>query len=455
MRGRARGRGTRLGRIMKLRLDPPIADWPTPTHDRPIVTGHQQTLFHPGILAKYAAAATASAGRAEGYAQVVVDQDVYEPLTLDIPVREADRLTARRHHLARVLPDIPPASQRPAKAEAIHSALDTLDWPNDAAVSREQMREAYAASHDDDTLARQAWRANNTLLRGVGVEPPVAVFASELLRDQRHAWVIEALRRDAKRSAVLYNHAVEAFPEAGVTALRIEPWMIEAPLWVLRWERPRQRVFVDLADRTPLLVTEDGEPIDPSGATFAPRALLMTALLRHPDEAALFIHGTGGWAYDRITEQWWRDWQGVALAPIALATADLHLDFDAPLAERGELARAVWFRHHIKDNVDRYTEVDPALAARKHELLAHMDDERDRRRRRAAFDEIHRINDALCRQHPDVIAEADARLARVRVGVTNRRVAQRRDWYFGLYPQAKLDDLKAAIESCLVKATHP
>jgi len=441
---------------MKLRLDPPIADWPKPSNDRPIYTGHQQTLFHPGILAKYVAGALASGGHAAWYEQVIVDQDVYDPLALDIPARVGDELIVRRHRLARVMPDIPPAAQPPARVSDIHATLDAIEWPPDAAVSRDAMRRAYeTARQTADTLARQAWLVNNDLLRGVGVDTPRAVFASELLHDHRHAWVIDALLHEARRSAAIYNRAVAAFPEAGMAPLRIEPYMVEVPLWLLRWQQPRQRVFVDLADRTPLFVTEDGKPIEARDDTFAPRALLMTALLRDPNHAALFIHGTGGWAYDRITEQWWRDWRGAELAPMALATADLYLNADAPQADRGELERAVWFRHHIKDNVDRYTEVDPGLANRKHELLAHMDDDRDRRRRRAAFDEIHRINDALCRQHPDVIAEADARLARARVGVTNRRVAQRRDWFFGLYPQAKLDDLKAAIESCLVKATHP
>jgi len=458
---------------MRVRLDPPIADWPRPSNDRPIVTGHQQTLFHPGILAKYIAAAIATPispglcpgwlvgdkrqprtepGANGGYAQVIVDQDVYDPLALDLPARDGDRLTVHRYHLARVLPDVPPACQPPAKVSEIDAALDALDWPADAAISRDALRMAYEKSDEiADTLARQAWRVNDDLMHEVGVQPPQAQFASELLRDESYAWVIDALLRDAKRCASLYNRAVHDFPGAGITPLRVEPFMVEVPLWALRWQRPRQRVFIDLADAQPIFVTEAGEPIKATDTNFAPRALLMTALLRHPNEASLFIHGTGGWAYDRITEQWWRAWQGYDLAPIALATADLHLDFDVPLTQRGERERAVWFRHHVKDNVDRYTQVDPAPAARKRELLAHMDDDRDRKRRRAAFDEIHRINDALCRQHPEVIEEADAALARAETGVQNRRIASRRDWFFGLYPQAKLDDLKAAIESCLAR----
>ena len=447
---------------MRVRLDPPIADWPKPRDDRPIITGHQQMLFHPGILAKYLAAlvgteahSTSNSRRATHarYEQVVVDQDVYDPLALDLPGREGDRLTVRRHELARVMPEVPPACQPPAKVTDIFATLDAIDWPADAAVSRDAMKSAYETTDQTaDTLARQAWLVNDGLLREVGVGSPQAGLASELLRDDRHAWVIEALRDDAQRCALLYNRAVQAFADAGITPLRVEPYLVEVPLWALRWRRPRQRVFVDLADRTPLFVTEDGEPIVAEGTIFAPRALLMTALLRNPNEAAMFIHGTGGWAYDRITEQWWRDWQGVELTPMALATADVYLDFDAPLAERRDLRKAVWYRHHVKDNVDRYAATDPALAARKRTLLAHMDDDRDRRRRRAAFDEVHRINDQLCAAHPGVIAEAEAALARTEAGVENRRIASRRDWFFGLYPQAKLDDLKAAIESCLAKA---
>ncbi len=461
---------------MRVRLDPPIADWPRPSNHRPIVTGHQQTLFHPGILAKYIAAMVATQTHTSSnsrratharYQQIIVDQDVYDPLALDLPGREGDRLAVRRHQLARVLPDVPPAAQPPASVVEINTALETMDWPADAAISASAMRMAYEKSDEiADTLARQAWLVNDELMREVGVQPAQAEFASEMCWAPRYKWVLEALLRDARRCATIYNRAVQDFPGTGITPLRVDSFMVEVPLWELRWLRPRRRVFVDVSDSKPLFVTEDGEPIvglshdridardqQPGGFVgLAPRALLMTALLRNPNESSRFIHGTGGWAYDRITERWWQDWQGYELAPMALATADVYLDFDAPLAERADLQRAVWFRHHLKDNVDRYTTVDPVLAARKRELLAHMTDDRDRRRRRAAFDELHRINAQLRAKHPGMIAEADASLARAAAGVENRRIAQRRDWFFGLYPQAKLDDLKAAIESCLAKA---
>lgn len=440
---------------MRVRIEPPLSDWPVPADDRPIVTGHQQTLFHPGILAKYLAADVVTRGRARWYEQVVVDQDVYEPLAFDLPVVEGDRLTTRRVRLGRIAPDVPVASQPPIAFARIARELEQVDWPGDAAVTRDGLFAAFEGTDTTaDTLARQAWLANDALLQAIGVTPPQAVFATELLSESAHGWVLDALRTDAAACARHYNAAVKRFPGAGIAALRVEPFLIETPLWALGWMKPRRRVFVDVADREPIFVTDDGEPIEADTTRLAPRALLMTALLRRPDRCAAFVHGTGGWAYDRITEQWWRAWRGQALSPMTLATADVHLEFGVPVHDEAALRDAVWMRHHIRDNVDRY--LDPAdaeqaldLIARKRDLLAHMDDDRDKRRRREAFDAIHAINAELRQRFPEAVRSAEAELQRARQGVANRAAAARRDWFFGLYPSAKLGSLREAVASAV------
>ena len=445
---------------MRVHLEPTIADWPEPDAQRPVVTGHQQSLFHPGILAKYVAGDVTASGRSSSFAQVVVDQDVYDPLAIALPMRMGDRLSLKWFRLGRVEPDVPPGSQ-PAVAAGIHETLAALPWPVDAAVSRAMLSEVYQAADGAKTLARQAWRVHEVLMAALGITTPATAFACDLLYDEAYAWVMEQLLHDALSCARRYNDAVQQFPGAGIAPLRVEPDRVETPLWRLGWMQPRQRVYVDIADSTPIFVTEDGEPIaaaawrEPGGPVgLAPRALLMTALLRSPERCAAFIHGKGGWVYDRITEQWWEAWRGATLAPMTMASADFYLDFDLPVNGRVELERAIWRRHHVKDNVDRAllpgASVDvQELIRNKRELLAHMDDDRDKARRRAAFDEVHRINAALRDAHSEVIDDADIELERARVGVANRAIAQRRDWFYGLYPQEKLDALRDAVVSQL------
>ena len=416
-----------------------------------VVTGHQAQLFHPGILAKYIAAAQAYGGSLP-IVNVVVDQDAYDPLRLDLPRQEGDRLAVDTRPLAPVVPQVPIGCQPAADVARVRQALEAIS-PQTLPL-RQALMDAFEAVGRPRTLAQQMagvlaiamrpWCAPSAAPR----EWITHTYASALLQDHA-AEVVGELLRDADRAARLYNNAVVQHPGAGITPMRIEPDRVEVPMWRLRWMRPRERVFVDRADSKPIFTTEAGELIDNHGE-LAPRALLMTALMRRPTNSDLFIHGTGGWVYDLITERWWAAWRGEALAPMACVTADAYLDFQTPVNDQAALSRAVWHRHHLKHNVDRYAatdhpEADYPLVERKRDLLAHMDDDRDRARRRAAFDELHRINAELCDACPQVIRGAEAALDRTRAGLANRAIATRRDWFFGLYPAATLDRLCAAI----------
>lgn len=221
---------------------------------------------------------------------------------------------------------------------------------------------------------------------------------------------------------------------------------VELPLWAVRWNEPRRRVFVDLADSEPVFVFDDGEFIDRNEFALLPRALLLTAVMRGY-LCDLFIHGTGGLVYDRITEQWWGDWAGDVLAPMVGATADVYLDLDAPVANRADLTRAVWQKHHLPHNLDRALKLTGPKVQRKHELLAHMNDDRDKARRREAFRELKKINHELADQYPDQFPQAARALTLAQTGAGNTKIASRRDWCFALYPEENLDELRRLIES--------
>jgi hypothetical protein len=427
---------------MRIHFDPPPTDWPTPTARRPIWTGHQTTLFHPGILAKYEAAAAAARRAGVPYRAVRLDQDVYDPLTLAVPCRDGDRLSTRTVSLAKLPGPVPGGCLPPVRVDEVVAGLK--QWPGEATVRLDPavILPVFAEAFDEaETLNQQMDGVLSRLLPGV-YEPSVP--ASGLLDAEDE--LLERLKLEAEACAAHYNAAVREHPAAGMARLTVQPDRIEVPLWSLRWRQPRQRVYVDIADSTPIFITEDGEPI-PGDATLAPRALLMTALLRRPDRACLFIHGTGGGVYDRITEQWWRNWQGQKLAPMAVVTADLFLDFDAPVADHAALRRAVWWKHHLPHNLDRHLGLTGSPAREKRDLLKHMDDDRDPARRRAAFTLIHRINAGLAQQHPGPLAEAQRQLRRAEAGVVNAAVARRRDWPFLFYPEKARQALRQAIET--------
>jgi hypothetical protein len=234
---------------------------------------------------------------------------------------------------------------------------------------------------------------------------------------------------------------VAAHPRAGVGPLAVTADLIELPLWACRWQKPRQRVLADVAGEPTRLVTPDGEPIDPDQHTLLPRALTLTAVMR----AALsdfFVHGHGGGLYDRVTEAWWADWEGDALAPAVVVSADARLSFEAPLADRRELAAAQWQAHHAPHNIDRLLKLDGPLAHEKRRLIEQVANSHDRWVRWLSFCAIHRLNDELARRYPEVVQQTDQRLAEAKQGLANRAVAEKRDWCFALYDKATLQQIR-------------
>jgi hypothetical protein len=257
-----------------------------------------------------------------------------------------------------------------------------------------------------------------------------------------------------------YNRAAWAYPEAGIRPLYFGRDVVELPLWA-QGDGVCTPVYADLGDsKTPQLFTQ-GQSLDLTNADtldyLRPRAITLSAIMRS-EVCDLFIHGSGGGVYDQVTERWWRDWVGQDLAPMAVVSADVYLPFEVPTATPAEHANAQWFAHHLPHNIDRYREpidsAEGALRDEKHALLDHMDDDRDKRRRAAAFKRIHAINAELKRLHQAAVEQAHQQAIETRIGLANAQITARRDWCFALYPDEQLRALADQIKACLTQTAR-
>jgi len=407
--------------------------------DRLIATGHQAALWHPGILAKDIAVACAARRFDAGMCHVVVDQDVHPTMQLDLPISRDGRLWVESFELASVSGSVPTGSQPAADVQTSIEVLADARRRHGRALAADvqPIMDALGDLPSCQTLAEQVAVLTERLMRPyVGAMP--LIFAGDLLSLPASKILVEQMLADLPRCIECYNAAAVAHPKAGINPLAIEPGRCELPLWLLRFGRPRLRVYGQLTASAPTMIDEQGCPIG-DDARLAPKALMLTALMRSVF-CDLFVHGKGGRVYDRVTEQWWDRWLGHKLAPMAMVTADAHLEFDAPVSSRMELAQAVWQAWHLPHNIDRcvpaeeLTDEHRKLACRKRSILAHMDDDRDRRRRAQAFAELHKINDIFVQHHLDLIRSARKRSDLARLGAANTAVAGRRDWCFGIYP---------------------
>jgi hypothetical protein len=397
--------------------------------DRPVVlTGHQAELWHPGILAKWFAAEAVARSVDGAAAWLVADQDANDPLALRAPIERGDgTLASRVLHLGAAADDSPtglsPAVEPSAIDPGAWIATPELGPRLEAAV------EALRLEADAPSAAEQTQGALRGLL-GDLFEPAHVVYSLRLNETALFAELVERMREDPAAMARAYNESAIETMHAGVAPLDVSGGRVELPVWRVARGEPRGRVHADeLAGLRP------GE--------LAPRALLMTAMLRLAG-CELFIHGTGGASYDRVTERWVARWLGEPLAPAALATADVRLDLPGADVGTTEVARARWRAHHARhapEMADR-----PDLAEAKRSLVAQIDGAaRGGAERRALFTALQTLLAGYRSEAAGAIDDARREAERVELLARSAGVARARDWSVALHDRAALWALRRRI----------
>lgn len=469
-----------------------------------VVTGHQAELFHAGVFAK-SIAASLLAERTGGTALfVLVDSDT--PKSRHVWTPRATHGDLERYGV--VLPGVetrwPMELQPGAPASAWRACFDEL--ARQGAAPPSALWDAFTRGWLHERSARRDGRldfvgalggALRASEQALGLRPPRQVRVSELARMPEFTAFALHLMRNAEAVAEAYNaaqasyrrrhrirHAQRPVPPLGTTAGRIE-----SPFWVLTGERRRERLWIGRdADglvcfageqaREPWLRIAGGDhagaPDGESGAAIAlgdvpseaiealvtlrPRALTLTAFLRLL-VADVFIHGIGGAKYDEITDEFVAAFFGVAAAPLGCVTATLHLPLEVWKADAGADAVAA-ARRRIRDlrfNPQRYwPEAPRELVARRAAAIARAEQLRreapgDRRARRAAWDEIRRLNAEIAAGGGEVAAALERERSEATAAAGRARVALDREYCFALHPlesvAALVERIAAALES--------
>jgi hypothetical protein len=264
-------------------------------------------------------------------------------------------------------------------------------------------------------------------------ERPVTIFAANLCATRLFAGLLDRMRADPAHCARTYNDAIAAHPEARLAPLRVEG-EIELPVWHIGAGTGRARARADAR------IIAESPP-----SSLAPRALLMTAMLRMAG-CDLFIHGLGGGIYDHATERWMRDWIGVELAPTAVVTATLLLPLESAGASPQEIDRAAWRAHHARH--DPALLGDPAAAAEKTRLVQQIRDlKRTGGNAAPVFAQLHRLLDESRLRHKDGLDALENSATEARARRAEASIAHDRTWAFPLYPLEDLRRLKSEIEA--------
>jgi hypothetical protein len=420
--------------------------------DRPIIaTGHQTLLWHPGILAKYLALSALAAKHTWATAHLIVDQHASPPSfgAFDIPVRGADgALAVRTIDLCRP----PPRAQVPmGRHEAFTPPPSPPNLRETAALASVQagtqaIFDRVSANRAAPNAAIQMAAALADLMRP-WVAPMPHVTSTDLIRTSLGHMLLRGMIDDPRRCAESYNRAVRSMPDAGIGALLIRDDYVELPLWRLRDDGRRLHAFDN--DVETALEQSSGKNDGAAPAIdLLPRALLMTALARL-GMCDLFIHGKGGARYDRAMELWIKDWLGVQVGSVAVASATVRLPLISHHSEQIDLPRAVLEARRIWHDPETLHHAGEPSPMKRRMLRDIESLPRRSPQRKAAFLRMHEELGRRRQRHEVQINAARQRVERARLLARDQAIADRRDWAFPLYPRHMIDQLAAQIkEAC-------
>ena len=378
--------------------------------DRPVVVvGHQPTIWHAGILAKFLAA-DALVDQCNGQlVHLVVDGHRGPFGTVEWPDVDGVGGLELSQWTFRDVDEATPMAMQPASMpEACPSgAPDGLD--HIASALQEFADASNAAVQQAQTLDR---------LMDPHVGPRTTITTSELMSSPSGVALLNRMAEDAEACRVAYNAAVASDPTLDIALL--EPGQL--PMWSIDEQSSMRTASMD----------------DAPGARRFPKALWTTALARL-GLGDCFIHGIGGVRYDGAMEQWIGTWLQEQPCPMMLATASVLLPLGA--AEDWRSMRQMRIAQARRQRHDpamlRGSGVSSAKAALLEEIAGFPVKSSERR------DAFRRMHDTL-RAHPaagsGVLSdEEQRRLAR------GEAIATSRTWAFPLHDSASLQQLRQDI----------
>jgi len=334
--------------------------------DKPIiVVGHQPEFFHPGILAKFVSASQL-AKQIEGVlVHLVVDHHIGNSGVLDVPDDSGRYLSTKQLVVAK-----------------LDSKVAMKDQPR-ATSSQDNVFSNALVNASGDNAAMQFANATDDLMKPLA-QVDHCIAGTSLLQTELAKAILEEMRTSPEPCITAYNNAVASFPECGILPLEYD----ELPLWIGPTNERLSASFEDLR----------------------PRALLLTLLARLV-MGDLMVHGTGGFAYDRIMEKWALDWLHVVPCNKTMATTTLTLPLQVQTIEQ---ARREYF------------------SAPKHFLNAINNAPYGSSQRQLQYLAMHKWLEENA-DKPDIQALKKA-----------QRIATRRDWAFPLYGDSLTKDFGVA-----------
>ena len=350
---------------------------PAPIRDgAPVaLSGHQPEFVHPGVWIKTFLLERLARETDATAINLVVDTDAaggvafHAPCFAPTPSVCEIPLAERAPGATWVQSPIPDAGQREAFRRRGLAALDALQAPGLAqrfADFTDALEDAAPYAGDLGMLLTMARRRYEATAETTYRELPVSVLA----RTSAFRRFAVRIMLDAAGFRVAMNTALDAYRVSSRTRSAAQPFpdlaevdgRAEVPFWLLR-DGERVPVRVDrsgclFADGEPLIrlagpVGEAASAVADADLLLAPRALALTLFARLL-LGDLFIHGTGGGRYDRITDAVIETYYGVPAPAYCVASMSLLLPLGVAETTEDDVAAAERRLKRLEHNPDEF-----------------------------------------------------------------------------------------------------
>ena len=363
-----------------------------------IMTGHQPTLYHPGIWMKVFFMQQLAEETRASAVNLVVDTDAFVsvvarwPDLAHAPRVEEAVLVAAGGASCYAFAAVPSAEQVSTFCERVDAGTAPLESPQMAAAFERFKGGLEAARLASRSAAEMVTIARRNHERSAGSDY-CELSLGVLSAGEGFSRFIAAVICDARVFAVCYNEALGAFRARHRTRSKAQPtpdleisasW-VELPLWLVDGSA-RQTLVVDVpGDRLRVCAGErvlfEGAPdaraiaaaLKEAGCLIAPKALALTLFTRMFCCDA-FIHGVGGARYDEVTDDLCRAYYGVEPPAYITGsmTGSLPLQIPAydPTSESGIREEMSRLEHNPDTLIGTSEMLDPVTRAQAIELVA-------------------------------------------------------------------------------------
>ena len=330
-----------------------------------IVVGHQPEFFHPGVLAKFVAASQIAKQTSSVLVHLVVDHHIGNAGVIEMPDTSGQYLSTKQMTIA-----------------TLDSKISMKDQPRAEPVSNTVFSDALGKAAGENAAMQFAHATDDLMASMANVDYCIA--GTSLLTTELGKAIVLEMKTNPEPCITAYNNAIKQFPSCGISLLEQN----ELPIWRGKTNEKVTTEFDDLR----------------------PRALLLTLLARLM-LGDLFVHGTGGYEYDKVMEHWLLAWLDVKPCATVMATETIVLPLQTQSIEQ---ARREYFRA-------------PAYFLNAINGAPYGSSER-----KLHFLALHKWLEQL-HAKPDIGALKNA-----------RQIANRRDWAFPLYGERLTKDFLAA-----------